>query len=97
MSDRSPLASHSWADALFEQAKAHQECYIAGVQAADENSPSARKLARLLPAAEAVMAILDAGDGDPMSGEPSVKALRKFAKLVRACDNLRVAIEDARK
>lgn len=39
---------NSWADALFEQAKAHQECYIAGMRAADESGPSARKLARLL-------------------------------------------------
>ena len=49
MSDRSPP---SWADALFEQAKAHQECYLAGLQAADENSPSARKLERLIEAVE---------------------------------------------
>ena len=43
---------YSWADALFEQAKAHQECYIAGMAAADENSPSARKLRRLIVVVE---------------------------------------------
>ena len=45
---RTPAAGLSWADTLFEQAKAHQEIFIAGVQAADENSPSARKLAALI-------------------------------------------------
>ena len=94
MSDRSPP---SWADALFEQAKAHQECYIAGMAAAEAHGPSARKLARLLPAAEALMTILDAGDGDPMGAEPSGKAIRKFGKLVRACDQLRQAIDEARR
>jgi hypothetical protein len=49
----------SFADNLIDQARAHQDIFIAGVQAANENSPSARKLARLITACETVVAALD--------------------------------------
>jgi hypothetical protein len=46
----------SFADLLWEQAKAHQEMYIAGMRAAD--GESARKLARLIAAVEETLTFL---------------------------------------
>jgi hypothetical protein len=43
----------SFADDLIDQARAHQEIFIAGVQAADENG--ARKLAALIEQCEHVL------------------------------------------
>ncbi len=42
----------SVADDIVANIRAGHEIFLAGVQAADENSPSARKLARLIEVAE---------------------------------------------
>jgi hypothetical protein len=43
----------SFADDIWQQAKAHQECYIAGMRASD--GESARKLAALIEQCEQVL------------------------------------------
>lgn len=50
----------SIADMVFETVWGHAECYAAGVRAADANSPSARKLARLCAVLDDALA-----DNDP--------------------------------
>ena len=79
------MKSNSWADEVFEQAKAHQECYIAGMQAADENSPSARKLAALIAAVEETLTFL----------RPVDNGFPRNAHCARA--KLREALIEARK
>lgn len=76
-----------WADALFEQAKAHQECFIAGVRAADETGPSARKLTRLIAASDEAVNFLDAAGRGWLSAQ----------ELKMAAHVLRAAIVEARK
>jgi hypothetical protein len=46
----------SFADDIWQQAKAHQECYAAGVRASD--GESARKLAALVEAAHVAATLL---------------------------------------
>ena len=70
----------SFADDLIDQARAHQEIFIAGVQAADENSPSARKLARLIEQCEHALRELNH---------------RPTPHLPWCREKLRTAIEDA--
>ena len=91
MTDRSlpdlTISGKTWADELFAQAKAHQECYIAGVKAADENSPSARKLAMLLGACQEAKgeleAMIDYGERNP--------------RLILAYRTMKLAIADAKR
>ncbi len=50
------MADRSFADALFDQVKAHQECYAAGMRASD--GESARRLAALVEAAHVAATLL---------------------------------------
>jgi hypothetical protein len=81
------MADRSFADALFDQAKAHQECYIAGVKSADESGPSARKLAVLIASVEA--AIKSSGLAHPMAQYESAS--------YHLITDLRIALDVARK
>ncbi len=78
------MMMESMADLIFANARQAQETFAAGVKAADETSPSARKLARLIAAAEDVAATL--------AGNAGARWL-----IDRAAFDLRAAIEEARK
>lgn len=72
----------SIADDLVANIQAAQDIFIAGVRAADENSPSARKLAALIEQCEHALRELN---HRPLPNLPWVR------------EKLRAAIEDARR
>jgi hypothetical protein len=73
----------SIADDLVANIRAGNELFLAGVQAADENSPSARKLAALIADIEEISTDITAA-----TKNPAMIALR---------NRLRFAIAEARK
>lgn len=77
-------ARMSVADDLVARIRAGNELYLAGVQAADENSPSARKLAALLSALDElkIMLLADHMDGT-MSAPARNRALTRLCNLTK--------------
>ncbi len=71
-------------DDIFEQAKAGQKCFAAGVRAADESGPSARKLAALIAAVEETLIFLRPVDnGFPRNAHCARAKLREALEAAR--------------